>query len=98
MATNRTVNPDYSILAAFDQPIVRPKTGFFYHVCLLLVAVTMLILPLVYIAFVGGLAWLTYHHAVYNWKPIMGLGGFTGGRILIFKFLVYAVPLCAGIV
>jgi Zn-dependent protease with chaperone function len=99
MATNRTANPDYSILAAFDQPIVRPKTGFLYQVCLLLVAVTMLILPLVYIAFVGGLAWLTYHHAVYNWAPIMRFGGFAGGvRVQILKFLVYAVPLCAGIV
>ena len=98
MAASRTANPDYSILSAFDQPIVRPKTGFFYHVCLIIVALAMLILPLIYLVFVGTLVWLTYHHAVYDWAPIMTLGGFTGGRIMIFKLLVYAAPLGAGIV
>jgi hypothetical protein len=99
MAQNRTANPDYSILAAFDRPIVRPKTGFLYHVCLLLVAVAMLILPLIYFAFVGGLIWLTYYHAVYDWVPIMKWDGFIGNAwILMFKFAVYLVPLLAGLV
>lgn len=98
MKANRTANPDYSILAAFDQPIARPKTGVVYHLCLFLVAGAMLVLPVIYLAFVGALIWLVYHHAVYDWTPIMTLGGFIGGRVMIVKFMIYAVPLFAGIV
>jgi Zn-dependent protease with chaperone function len=87
------------MLAAFDQPITRPKTGLLYHVCLLLVAGTMLILPLIYLIFLGILIWAVYHHAVYNWTPIVNLGGFTGGGgIVILKFLIYFIPLFAGLI
>jgi hypothetical protein len=65
---------------------------------MVLVTVAMLLLPLVYLAFVGALAWAVYHHAVHNWGPIMHLGGFAGGRIMIFKFLIYFAPLLAGMV
>ena len=95
---NLQPSPDYSFLAAFDQPITRPKTGFIYLCCMALVTGAMLLLPLVYLAFVGALAWTVYHHAVHNWGPIMHLGGFTGGRIMIFKFLIYLAPLFAGVV
>jgi Zn-dependent protease with chaperone function len=98
MAANGSSSPDYSILAAFNTPITRPKTGVFYHVCLLLVTVAMLVLPLVYVAFVGAIAWATYYHAAYDWSPIMNFGGISNGRIIIVKFLIYAVPLFAGIV
>lgn len=99
MKASRTATPDYSILAAFEQPITRPKTSVVYHLCLFLVAGTMLVLPLLYFGFVGALIWAIYHHAVYDWTPIMHLGGFTGGgRIIILKFMVYAVPLFAGVI
>lgn len=98
MAASSSTSPDYSFLAAFDQPITRPRTGFIYLVCLLLVTVTMLLLPLIYLALVSGLAWAVYYHAFHNFGPIMHLGGFTGGRIMIFKFLLYAAPLVAGVV
>ena len=98
MKASRLATPDYSILAPLDQPIARPKTSALYHICLLLVAGAMLVLPLIYIGFVGGLAWAVYYHAVYDWAPIMHLGGFTGGgRIVILKFMLYAVPLFAGV-
>lgn len=58
-----------------------------------------MILPLIYLAFVGALIWAVYYHAVYDWAPIMNLGGFSGGgRIMIGKFMIYAVPLFAGVV
>jgi hypothetical protein len=98
MAANLQSSLDYSFLAAFDQPITRPKIGFIYLCCMALVTVAMLLLPLVYLTFVGALAWAVYHHAVHNWGPIMHLGGFTGGRIMIFKFLIYFAPLLAGVV
>src|ERR1022692_1258957 len=92
---NLQPSPDYSFLAAFGQPITTPKTGFIYLCCMALVTGAMLLLPLVYLAFVGALAWAVYHHAVHNWGPIMHLGGFTGGRIMIFKFLVTIQTVCA---
>jgi hypothetical protein len=46
-------DPDYSILSGFQGQIVRPKTSIFYHVGLVLVAATMLLLPLIYFAMVG---------------------------------------------
>lgn len=99
MAANGTESPDYSILAAFNGAITRPRAGIFYHVCLFLVAGAMLALPLIYIAMLSLLAWTVYHHAVYDWAPIMNAGGFAGGgRILIVKFLFYFIPLFAGIV
>ncbi|HEV2436869.1 MAG TPA: M48 family metallopeptidase [Verrucomicrobiae bacterium] len=94
-----TVNPDYSILDEFKGTIVRPKTGLLYHACLLLVAGAMLILPLIYLVMLGALAWVVYYHAVYDWTPIMHFGDFTGGgRVMIVKFLIYFVPLFAGVV
>jgi Zn-dependent protease with chaperone function len=98
MAANGTTNPDYSILDEFNGTIARPRTGIFYHGCLLLVAGAMLVLPLIYLAMLGALAWAVYYHAVHNWTPIMHFGGFIGGRAMILKFLVYFVPLFAGVV
>ena len=59
----------------------------------------MLVLPLIYLGLLGALAWGIYYHAVHNWSLIMHLGGFTGGgKVVIFKFLIYLVPLLAGLV
>jgi Zn-dependent protease with chaperone function len=99
MAANGTANPDYSILDEFNGTIARSKTGMLYHGCLFLVAGAMLVLPLIYLAMLGVLAWAVYFHAVHDWKPVMQFGGYTGGgRVMVFKFLVYFVPLFAGTV
>ena len=99
MADNSQDKVDYSILAAFAQKIARPRTSFFYQCGLLLVTVTMVLLPVVYLAMVGAVAWAVYYHAVHHWEPIMNWGGFHGGgRIVIVKFLVYFTPLAAGLV
>jgi Zn-dependent protease with chaperone function len=99
MRADGTGRPDYSILDAFTGTITRPKTGLLYHCCLFLVAAAMLILPLIYLAMLGGLSWVVYYHAVHDWTPIMTLGGFAGGgRVMILKFLLYFIPLIAGLV
>ncbi|MGA3265856.1 MAG: M48 family metallopeptidase [Verrucomicrobiota bacterium] len=96
---NETSGPDYSILSALNTTLARPKTGMLYHTCLLLVAGAMLVLPLVYLALLVVLARLVYYHAVYDLRPIMGLGGFIGvGYIIVAKFLLYLAPLFAGVV
>jgi Zn-dependent protease with chaperone function len=64
-------DPDYSILSAFQGPISRPKTSFFYQVGLILLAGTMLLLPMIYLAMVGLVAYATYYHAVHNAAPLL---------------------------
>lgn len=97
MPANGTAGPDYSILAAFNGNITRPKTGAFYHGCLFMVAGTMLVLPLLYLSMMAFLAWAIYRHAIYDWKPLLGFDSHTGG-ILFIEILAYFVPLFAGIV
>jgi Zn-dependent protease with chaperone function len=91
-------DPDYSILTGFQGQIVRPKTSIFYHVTLVLVAATMLLLPLVYIAMVGTVAYVVYFHAVHNLSPIMQMGSINSASIIIGKLMIYFVPLLAGLV
>ena len=98
MAGNAPENPDYSILSGFEGPIAPPRTSIFYHCGLVLVAMTMVLLLLLYAAIAVATACAVYYHALYDWKPIMGFGDISGGRVMIFKFLVYATPLLAGIV
>jgi Zn-dependent protease with chaperone function len=91
-------DPDYSILSGFQGQIVRPRTSFFYHVGLVLVAATMLLLPLLYFAMVGTVAYTVYHHATHNFGPIMRTGGVNSVYIILGKLLIYFVPLLAGLV
>ena len=65
---------DYSILAAFVPGAARPRSSAFYHLSLLLAAVVMMLLPLGYAAFVAGIAYLVYLHAVYDWAPTNRIG------------------------
>jgi len=90
---------DYSILAAIEPRTARPRSSLFYHVSLVLAAVVMLLLPVAYLALAWGAAYAVYYHAVYDWSPIMGLGGYLGSfRLLIFRALLYFAPLVAGVV
>jgi Zn-dependent protease with chaperone function len=88
--------PDYSIHSGFQGQIARPKTSVFYHAGLVLVAGTMLLLPLIYVAMVGLVAYAVYFHAVYDWRPIMGYGTYGSG--LLFKLIFYFAPLLTGVV
>ena len=74
-------SPDYSILSAFPPVVGRPRTSVPYQFSLVLVTVTMLLLPLVYLALVGAAVYGVYYHATHNWSAIMGFGGMRGGRI-----------------
>jgi hypothetical protein len=89
-------DPDYSILSGFQTQLVRPKTSIFYHVGLVLVAATMLLLPLIYVAMVGTVAYAVYFHAVHNFRPIMEIGNINSGSMVLFKLIIYFLPLMAG--
>jgi hypothetical protein len=58
--------------------------------------VTMILLPLVYLAFAGAMAFGVGYHAVHNWGPIKNFGDNDGGGPAVFKFLVYFAPLDVG--
>jgi Zn-dependent protease with chaperone function len=88
--------PDYSILSGFRPVITRPRASVLYQFSLLLVSVTMLLLPLIYLALVGAAAYGVYFHAVHHWSPIMHFGG-VGGQAMVLKFLVYLIPLLVGV-
>src|SRR5207237_3190917 len=88
-------DPDYSILSGFQGQIVRPKTSIFYLAGLVLVAATMLLLPLIYVAMVGTVAYAVYHHAVYHFRPIMDMGTVNTGATILFKLLIYFIPIIA---
>ena len=49
-------SPDYSILSAFQPVVARPRSSILYQLSLLLVTITMLLLPLIYLALVGAAA------------------------------------------
>ena len=91
-------DPDYSILNGFQGQIIRPKTSIFYHTGLVLVAATMLLLPLVYVGLVGTVAFAVYYHAVHHLRPIMAMGGYNTAGMVLFKLLIYFVPLLIGVV
>jgi len=89
-------DPDYSILNNFQGQIVRPRTSIFYLAGLVLVTGTMLLLPLIYLAMVGCLAYALYYHAVYHFKPIMAWSEVNAGAVILAKLLIYFLPLFAG--
>jgi len=89
----------YAFLAPLEQPIRRRRLSPAYLCCLALVACAMLLLPLIYLAFVAGLGWAVYYHAFHNFSAIMSWGGFSGGgKLVLLKFLFYVAPLIAGLV
>src|SRR5579884_2020005 len=57
-------SPVRQMLAALEAPIEPVRIGFGYRSGLLLVAAMMLILPLVYLALVAAVGYVTYWHAV----------------------------------
>ena len=57
-----------AILNAFEAPIARPRTSFLYQCGLVLVAVTMVLLVLAYIALIGLVAYWVYYHGVHHWS------------------------------
>jgi Peptidase family M48 len=80
------------LLASFREPFLRPRPRFSYRVGILLISLTMVVLPLVYLAFIALVGFGVYYHAVnHTWLLEMGRG-----RSRAFFALAYAAPLIAG--
>jgi Zn-dependent protease with chaperone function len=82
--------------AALAGTVPRGGISVFYQFGLLMVAMFMVLLPLAYVAFVGGIAWGTYWYGVH---ARVLFSGFTGGIYVLFlKVIIYFGPLLGGVV
>ncbi|MEN9573852.1 MAG: Protease HtpX [Verrucomicrobiota bacterium] len=82
------------ILRAFRGPVPKTRVSVLYQVGLLVVAVTMAILPLIYIAMIVAAGWGVYFWATHFDFLLKSSGG--GPRVYLFKLVIYAAPLFAG--
>ena len=71
----------------------HPRASLGYRVHLVFVAGMMLLLPLLYFAFVAGVAWLTWWHATHNH---VWMSAVYGVRAAIFLGILYVGLIIAG--
>lgn len=82
------------LTAAFAGTVPRPKIPVLYQLSIFLVAIFMVLLPIIYVAFVLMMAWGVYWYAVHA-KVL--LAGFTGGLYLfLIKLVLYFGPIFGG--
>jgi Zn-dependent protease with chaperone function len=86
------LTPDH-ILRAFRGPVPKTRVSVFYQIGLVVVAFTMLVLPLVYLALIIAAGW-----GVHYWATHFDflLRGTVNVRVYVFKLVLYATPLFAG--
>lgn len=82
------------LLASFSKGFQRRRPGIAYQLGILLVAVTMIILPLIYLAFIGLVGYGVYYHAVNN----TGIMSSAHGRAAAVALGVYLAPIVAGVI
>jgi len=82
------------IAAAFQGTVPPTRVSIFYQLGLVIVAITMLILPLVYFALIGVAGWCVYWWATHG----TFLFDHVRGRGAVGAFLLYVAPLIAGVV
>ena len=78
------------ILNAFQGNIPPVKTSFFYKLGLMFVAFAMILLPLLYLALIGGVSYGVYWHSVYNVDILHTV------RPARMAVLLYTTPLIIG--
>lgn len=82
------------LASGFRAPWKRVWRSPGYRVALIAVAFTMFLVPVIYLAMVGGLGYALYLHAVHDLKYV----GSVHGRAAVFALGLYAAPLLAGVV
>ena len=82
------------IAAAFQGNVPKTRVSIFYQLGLVIVAITMIILPLVYLALIGAAGWGVYWWATHG----TFLFSHVRGRGAVGAFLLYITPLIAGFV
>lgn len=82
------------LATAFDGVLERLPVSPLFYLGLLLTTIGMLLLPVVYVALLAGVAWLTYWHAVNNGGMVTAVNS---PRIIFFLAILYGVPILAGV-
>jgi hypothetical protein len=80
------------LFAAFREPFPRARPKLSYRIGILLIALTMVVLPLIYLAFIALTGFGVYYHAAHH-TALLSLGH---GRARLLSGLVYVAPLIAG--
>lgn len=91
-AGNKPASPD--ILNAFQSGIRQNRVSLFYQIGLVLVALTMVLLPLIYLAMIAAAGWAVYYYGIHCKFLVMSMHG--GGRLYLLKLLAYFGPLFIG--
>ncbi len=73
--------------------IAPPAISPLYRLGLAAVLVLLVLLPLIYFALMGGVAWLTWQHATQNVAMLSG----GGGRAARGRLLLYLTPIVVGV-
>lgn len=83
--------PKVDVLSWISSDVDPPRASFFYVIGLAIVALGMIVLPLIYVAMIAGVGWLTYYHAVHDAWILQGTGGSRG------RMAAYVAPIICGI-
>ncbi|HAH45426.1 MAG TPA: hypothetical protein DCM07_11350, partial [Planctomycetaceae bacterium] len=90
------------IIQAFEGNIEPVTPTLMYRLCALLVSFVMVLLPLFYIAMIGGVIWGVYFHAVHSLSLFEAGSSSTTtrnrGKGMILLLLVYLAPIIVGVI
>lgn len=93
-SNTRSLTAD-EVLAAFREPVRRRGVSIPYLIGLMVVATTMVILPLLYLALIALIgAGIVYHVREHTW--IMNEGRLGSVYVVIARFLAYTAPIVIG--
>ncbi len=84
------------ILAAFPGPVKPTPVSLLYQLALLLVTVTMVLLPVLYVALVALTAWGVWSYATHFNDLLTATRG--GARLYFWRLMLYFGPLFVGVV
>jgi Zn-dependent protease with chaperone function len=84
------------LIAAFQGGVPRTRVSFFYQIGLVLVTLTMIVLPLVYLAMIGAACWGIYLYATHFFPWLTTSYG--GRRLYLLKLIAFFAPLFIGLV
>lgn len=92
----------HKIMQAFEGTIEPVTPTLMYRLCALLVSFVMVLLPLIYIAMIGGVIWGVYFHAVHSLSMFEAGSSSSStrnrGKGMILLLLVYLTPIIVGVI
>ncbi|QDT90441.1 M48 family metallopeptidase [Gimesia algae] len=91
-----------NIMQAFEGNIEPVTPTLMYRLCALLVSFVMILLPVIYIAMIGGVIWGVYFHAVHSLGLFEAGSSSTSthnrGKGMVLLLLVYLTPIVVGVI